>query len=38
MEMERNILYTTQRTLSDAGGAKTSVEASDLTTTNLLLD
>jgi hypothetical protein len=37
-EMERNIQYTTQRTLSDAGGAKTSVEASDLTTTNLLLD
>jgi len=37
-EMERNIQYTTQRTLSDAGDAKTSVEASDLTTTNLLLD
>jgi spectrin beta len=37
-EMERHIQYTTQRTSSDAGGAETSVEASDLTTTNLLLD
>jgi spectrin beta len=37
-EMERHIQYTTQRTSSDAGGTETSVEASDLTTTNLLLD